>query len=320
MINQPVSRRGFMTAAALGAVGLRGSRLLGGVGAPAAPERKFYTVLSCGGLGVEASFPESIDLAVKHGFEGVDPDPEHFAQLSDDELQKLLAELKTKNLKLGAAGLPVEFRTDEATFSDGLEKLPSVAKVLEKAGVRGMSTWILSFSDTLTYLQNFRIHAVRLRACAEILKAHGQRLGLEYVGPKTAWRSAKHPFIHTLSETKELIVAIGTGNVGVQLDSYHWFNAEETAEDLLTLRNEDIVTVDLNDAPAGIPLDKQVDLSRELPAATGVVPVKVFLDALRTIGYDGPIQAEPFNAALRAMSKEEACAATAAAMRKALAL
>jgi sugar phosphate isomerase/epimerase len=284
------------------------------------PERKFYSVLSCGRIGVKANFQESVDLAVKHGFEGVDPDAGYFSQLSDDGLKKLLDELKSKKLKLGSAGLPVEFRKDDSTFSEGLKKLPSVAKALQKAGVERISTWILSSSDDLTYLQNFRTHAYRLRACAEVLKEHGQRLGLEYVGPKTSWRSKKHPFIHTLSETKELIVAIGTGNVGVQLDSYHWFNAGETAQDLLTLRNEDILTVDLNDAPAGVPLDKQMDLSRELPAATGVIPVKMFLDALRKIGYDGPLQAEPFNAALRAMPREEACAATAAAMKKALAL
>jgi len=194
-----------------------------------------------------------------------------------------------------------------------------VATSLEKAGGRRVGTWILPFDDELTYLQNFRTHAYRLRACAEVLKDHGQQLGLEYVGPRTAWRSKRHPFIHTLSETKELIVAIGTGNVGVQLDSYHWFNAEETADDLLTLRPQDVVTVDLNDAPAGKTLDEQMDLSRELPAATGVIPVKVFLGALRKIGYDGPVQAEPFNAALRAMPKDEAVAATAAAMKKAFA-
>jgi sugar phosphate isomerase/epimerase len=321
MTDNRLNRRKFLAVSGLGAASL--ARF----GPPAkalessdAPERRFYTVLSCGRIGVKANFQESVDLAVKHGFEGVDPDPGYFSQLSDDGLKKLLDELKIKNLKLGSAGLPVEFRKDDSTFSEGLKKLPSVAKVLQKAGVERISTWILSFSEDLTYLQNLRTHAYRLRACAEVLKEHGQRLGLEYVGPKTSWRSKKHPFIHTLSETKELIVAIGTGNVGVQLDSWHWFNAEETAQDLLTLRNEDIITVDLNDAPAGVPLDKQMDLSRELPAATGVIPVKMFLDALRKIGYEGPIHAEPFNAALRAMPTDEACAVTAAAMKKALAL
>jgi sugar phosphate isomerase/epimerase len=321
MVNTTLGRRRFLAAAGLGAASLAGfAARANGVKAAEVPARKFYTVLSCGRLGVKASFQESVDLAVKHGFEGVDPDPGFFSQLSDDGLKKLLDELKSKHLRLGAAGLPVEFRKDNLTFSEGLQKLPSVANVLQKVGVARVTTWITPCSDDLTYLQNFRMHAYRLRACAEVLKEHGQRLGLEYVGPKTSWRSKRHPFIHTLSETKELIVAIGTGNVGVQLDTWHWFNAEESAQDLLTLHNEEIITVDLNDAPAGIPLDRQMDLSRELPAATGVIPVKVFLDALRSIGYDGPIHAEPFNAALRALPRDEACAATAAAMRKALAL
>jgi len=84
---------------------------------------------------------------------------------------------------------------------------------------------------TSTYPQNFRRHADRLRQCAQILADHGQKLGLEYVGPRTLLRSQRHPFIHTMSEMKELIVAIGTNNLGFQLDSWHWFNAEETDKD-----------------------------------------------------------------------------------------
>ena len=321
MSNHGTSRREFLLAGGLGALGL--AAITPPTAAKAAgelPEQKFYMLLSCGRIGVKASFRESVELAVKYGFEGVDPDAGYFARLSDDELKRLLDELKAKNLRLGAAGLPVDFRKDEATFSEGLKKLPAVAQVLQNAGVTRVSTWIMPCSNELTYLQNFRSHASRLRLCATILADHGQRLGLEYVSPKTLWRSQKHPFLHTLSETKELLVAIGTDNLGVQLDSWHWFNAEETEEDLLTLRNQDVVTVDLNDAPTGIPLEKQVDSARELPAATGVIPVKMFLEALRKISYGGPVQAEPFNAALRAMPRDEAVAATAAAMKKAFAL
>ncbi len=309
-----ITRRTFVKVAGMGAAAL--ALPSGAVHASEVPARKFYTVLSIGRIGFRASFPESVDLAVKHGFEGIDPDPGYFASLSEDDLKRLLGDLKAKKLKLGAASLPVDFRKDETTFNEGLNKLAGVAAMLEKAGVKRVSTWILSFDDDLTYLQNFRQHACRLRACAEILKDHGQRLGLEYVGPRTAWRSKRHPFIHTLSETKELIVAIGTGNVGVQLDSYHWFNAEETQDDLLALRNEDVVTVDVNDAPAGLTLDQYEDLSRELPGATGVIPIRSFIDGLKKIGYDGPVHAEPFNAALRAEPLDEACALTAAAMKK----
>jgi sugar phosphate isomerase/epimerase len=81
-----------------------------------------------------------------------------------------------------------------------------------------------------------------------------------------------------------------------------------------------VVACDLNDAPAGIDIDQQLDGRRELPAATGVIDLKAFLSALVEIGYDGPIRAEPFNQPLRDMPDEQALAATAAAMKKAFAL
>jgi len=314
-----MSRRYFLSTSAL--IAGTGQLEMTRLNAADAPlTRRFFMDLSCGRIGVKATFLESIDLAVRHGFEGVDPDGKYFGQLSDRQLGDTLADIKAKGLRLGPASLPVDFRKDDATFFEGLKTLPETCKALERAGVWRVSTYVLSFDRNLSYLQNFRSHAYRLRACAQILKDHGQKLGLEYLGPMTLWRRERHAFIHSLNEMKELIAAIGTSNVGIQLDSWHWFTADETEEDLLTLRNEDIITVDLNDAPQGIPLDKQIDSARELPAATGVIPIKSFLDTLRKIGYDGPVHAEPFNAALRALPREEACAATAAAMKKAFAL
>ncbi len=325
-MTRSMTRRGFVAAAAVGAAGSLGvgfeaplacARGSAGASSGALPPRKFYKVLSLGRIGFHGSFKQSVDLALKYGFEGVDPDPGYFATLSDDQMKKLLDDLASKHLKFGAAGLPVEFRKDEGAFGDDLARLPDVARQLERAGVWRVSTWVMPCSNDLTYLQNFRTHAVRLRACARILSDHGQRLGLEYVGPRTLWRSQRQPFVHTMSEIKELLVAIGLDNLGLQLDSWHWYNAEETKADLLALRSQDVLTVDLNDAPAGVPRDQLVDDHRELPAATGVIPVKDFLGALAQIGYDGPIQAEPFNAVLKAMPIEQACAATAAAVRKA---
>jgi sugar phosphate isomerase/epimerase len=318
-MSNPITRREFLVAGAATAIGLSAAGKLIAA-ATSAPERKFYAILSLGRLGLHASFPESLELATKHGFEGLDPDAGYLASLNDDGLHRLLDDLQKRNLKFGAAGLPVEFRKDPDTFNSDLKKLPATAAVLQRAGIWRVNTWILPCSDDLTYLQNFRQHAERLRLCAQVLADQGQVLGLEYVSPRTLWRSQKHPFIHTLSEMKELLVAIGTDNLGIQLDSWHWFNAQETQQDLLTLRGQDVITVDLNDAPTGLTLDQYRDNSRELPAATGVIPVKQFLDALLQIGYDGPIQAEPFNAALRALPLEQACAAASDSMKKAFRL
>jgi sugar phosphate isomerase/epimerase len=314
-----LTRRQFLCSSAAAGIALSAASRLLASPTPAA-ERKFYANLNLGRIGFQGTFRESVELASKHGFEGVAPNVSYFASLNDDALHRLLDDLQQRKLKFGAADLPVEFRKDSATFEADLKKLPAAAAVLEKAGISRVNTYILPCSEGLTYLQNFRQHTERLRQCAQSLADHNQKLGLEYVSPRTLWRSQRHPFIHTMSEMKELLAAIGTKNICMQLDSWHWFNAEETAQDILSLRGQDVMAVDLNDAPPGLTLDQYRDDHRELPAATGVIPIKQFLDALAQIGYDGPIQAEPFNAALRAMPIDQACAAASAAIKKAFSL
>jgi sugar phosphate isomerase/epimerase len=311
-----LKRRTFLAAGALGGLAAfsNGPRSAG----DEMPRRKFYSNLAIGLLGpFHATLPETIDLAVKCGFEGIDPNSDYFASLSDEDMKRLLDKMREKKLQFGAAGLPVDFRRDEVAFSDSLKKLPATADALKRAGVTRVSTWFAPASNQLTYMQNFRQHAYRMRECALILEDRGQRLGFEYVAPRTSRQRGKQPFIHSMAEMKELITAIGTDNLGFRLDSWHWFNAEETDKDLLSLRNSDVVTVDLNDAPAGLTLDQYNDGQRELPAATGVIPVKSFLDALVRIGYDGPIQAEPNNANLRATPMDQALGETSAAIKKA---
>jgi sugar phosphate isomerase/epimerase len=285
-----------------------------------ASNRKMKMHFTPGPIGVKVGQLESIELAAKYGWEAVEPQTGYLAKLSDEEMAKLNADIKAKGLVWGNAGMGVNFRGLEDEFAAAMKGLPGDAKALQRAGVTRCSTWLSPAHPTLTYRQNFAIHARRLREIAGVLQDHGIRLGLEYVGPKTSWTSRRYAFIHTMAETKELLSEIARPNVGFLMDSWHWYTAQETEGDLLTLTNEQIVSVDLNDAPAGIPVEQQVDSRRELPAATGVIPVGAFLNALHKLGYDGPVRPEPFNAALRALPKEEAVARTTEAMKKAFAL
>jgi sugar phosphate isomerase/epimerase len=57
-----------------------------------------------------------------------------------------------------------------------------------------------------------------------------------------------------------------------------------------------------------------------LPATTGVIDVKSFLEALVEIGFDGPIRAEPFNKTVSSLSQENALRITAETMKKAFAI
>jgi len=285
--------------------------------AASSPPRKMKIDLVCGRIGVKANQREEIDLAARHGFESVGPELNDLTYYSADQVLELKAEMKEKNLVFGATGMPVEFRKDPEIFAQGLKKLPGQAAALRRSGVTRIGTWIKPSSDDLTYMENFRRHTSRLREIGKILADQGLRFGLEYVGPKTLWASKRYSFVHSMAEMKDLLAAIDVPTMGLILDSWHWYTSHETGKDLLSLTQEQIVAVDLNDAPVGIRIDEQVDSKRELPAATGVIDIATFLQSLNQIGYDGPVRAEPFNAALRKLPAEEAVAATAAAMKKA---
>lgn len=319
-MNKICTRREFVGSSALAGAAAVFSPALWAAAPATAPHHRMKASLSPGSIGVKAGPLEVLALAHKYGFDAVEPNAVFLAGLGDSEMGALLAEMQAKAVVFGAAGLPVDFRSDEAKFRAGLNELPRLAKGLKRAGVDRVGTWISPGHDELTYLENFRRHAQRLREVAQVLKDHGQRLGLEYVGTPSLRPKRRYPFLHSLHELRELLSEIGTGSVGVVLDSWHWWTAGETEGDLLSLSAVDVISVDLNDAPAGMPLEQQQDGQRELPCATGVIPVGVFLGALHRIGYDGPIRAEPFNKRLNDLDDDAACDAVIAALRKAMAL
>jgi sugar phosphate isomerase/epimerase len=285
-----------------------------------AKNRGMQLHLSCGALGIRANQREAIDLAARHGFDAVDADLKFLAGLSGGELQDLLGTMASKKVGWALAGLPVDIRAEEPAFAEGLAALPANAEVLRKAGVRRATTYVLPMSATLPYLANFKFHAKRLREAARILDGSGIRVGIEYVAPKTLWAARRYPFVHTMAEMRDLIAEIGGSNVGVVIDSWHWYHAGDSAADIAALRPADVVSIDLNDAPSGVPKDQMVDGKRELPASTGVIDVKAFLGALEKIGFDGPVRVEPFNDAVRQMAPDDAASAARDGLTKAFGL
>lgn len=318
---QIVNRRDFThTLTAAGAAGL--SLSARGEPATGSPQRKrsFTLCLACGPIGVPGDPQKIIGWAAQYGFEAIEPSAAFLGKLSDGELEAFRGEMQAKNLVWGSSGLSLDFRGTEEAFAKGLASLPEFARALQRAGVTRVATWLSPSHKTLTYVANFRQHARRLREAARILGDHGLRLGLEYVGPKTSWSANCFPFLHSMAEMKDLIAEIGRDNVGFLVDSWHWYTAQENETDLLTLKASDVVLCHLNDAPAGIPVEQQMDNRRALPGATGVIDLKTFLGALVRIGYDGPVVCEPFSAELRQMSPDQALATVAAAMKKAAGL
>jgi sugar phosphate isomerase/epimerase len=253
-------------------------------------------------LGLTAPFFKAMELAQLGGFEGIDLNPQEIMGLlrdrSEDEINSLMNE---KGLRWGGWALPIRLNVDEEKFLGSLNDLSVIAETARKLGCARAYTWITPYSDELTFKENFSLHVERISAVAEVLRKHGCVLGLEFVAPKTSRLNHKYEFIHDMKGILDLIDAVGANNLGILLDSWHWYTSHGSLDQILSLKGSDVIYVHINDAPAGIPIDEQIDNIRRLPGETGVIDIFGFLRALREIGYDGPVTPEPFDEKLKKM-------------------
>ena len=274
-----------------------------------------FKSLSAGAIGVKGTTAQIAALAAKHGFQGISFNAGEAADLADaGELDSLRAVYQRHGLRPGAMGLPVEFRRDDETFERGLAGLARQAEAAAAMGCSRCATWLLPASDERPFEENFDLHRRRLKACAEVLSAHDIALGLEFVGPKTSRAGKKYEFLYDMAGMLGLCEAIGGGNVGLLLDCWHWYCTGGTAAEILALRPQQVVHVHVNDAPAGVAVDEQIDSQRAMPGETGVIDIAGFLGALARIGFDGPVMAEPFSQVVRELPADEAVRATSEAL------
>ncbi|MFN3652144.1 MAG: sugar phosphate isomerase/epimerase family protein [Armatimonadota bacterium] len=262
--------------------------------------------LAPGAIGIKCGWVEGLDLARQAGFEGADLNISDAQALAaargTDSVRALYAE---RGLKLGGWSFPVQWRGTEDEFFESLGELPAQARLAAELGCFRTFTWVLGWSDELPRQEHFDRVVRRFRLSAEILRDYGHSLGLEFIGPRTSRAPHRYGFVHTMDGMLTLACAVGTGNVGLLFDVWHWYTAQSTLDDLRKLTAEDVVYVHLNDAPAGIDVLDQIDNRRCLPAETGVIPNGDLLRTLHEIGYEGPVTVEPFNQPLRELAERD---------------
>jgi sugar phosphate isomerase/epimerase len=274
-----------------------------------------YKAFSSGLLGFRGrALKEDAPLAAKYHYEGISIDIAEESQNDPGEVRELL---EKNRLKPACFGLPLDFRTTRETFEEGMEKLPAYCEFARKIGNTRCNTYILPASDTLDYKTNYELHKKRLTAAAKTLEEYGILFGLEFVGPPSFRRNKKYEFIHNLDTLMELLNDIGTSNVGILMDAFHWDLAGQTYEDFKKIPDKRWVTLaHINDGIAGVPAEEQQDQVRELPGATGFIRIADFFKGLQELNYDGPVLVEPFYQPFKTMALEDAVKMAKDAMDK----
>jgi sugar phosphate isomerase/epimerase len=275
-----------------------------------------YATIGPDQLGIRGlSLSDAIALARAAGFAGLSFDSRAAARAVDERgLDTVQDQFAQAGVRPALWNLPVAWRDDDQWQAD-LRELPRLAATVRALGATRTATYMPSGSDERSFQENFDWHVARLRPIAEVLRDEGCQFGIEFIGPKTYRAAFRHEFIHTLDGVMELVAAIGTGNVGVMLDSWHLYTSGGTLADLERLTNHDVVVVHVNDAPAGIARDEQIDTVRTLPMETGVIDLVGFMRALREMGYDGPVMPEPFSQRINDLAATDPEAAAREAAR-----
>nr|CAA9276511.1 hypothetical protein AVDCRST_MAG63-3271 [uncultured Armatimonadetes bacterium] len=251
--------------------------------------------LNARGLGFEGF----VELAARHGFDGVDFGLGGAQKLAEERggveaVRDLLAE---KGVAPAAFGLEAEWRKDEEAFASGLaafrEKLP-LARAL---GADRCTTWMPpSVNEDLGAWEAQTVR--RFRQAARALGDHGVRFGIEWVGPRHLREGegamGAHPWIYTMDGTRALIAQIGEPNVGLLVDCYHCYTTGIGGDEIARLADDEIVHVHVNDARRGVGPDGARDGERVLPGQ-GEIDLADFLRGLRAAGYSGFIAAEVLN-------------------------
>ena len=276
-----------------------------------------YPNLSPGALGINVPFSESVQLAHRFGYGGLDVSIAELQQIAAAQGADAIGEQMARaGLKFGVWSMPVAYRADEDSWQRGLAQLPAQAALAKSLGADRTSTFIAPADDDRPWEENYEFHVARLGPIAEILAAHGIRFGLEWVGPKTLRDASKFSFIHTMDGALQLAADLGAGDTGLLVDIFHLYTSHTEVSAVRNLTNAQVVNVHVNDAVAGRSADEQIDNERTLAAETGLTDIAGFLQALDAIDYDGPVTVEPFSQRIRALSPADAAQAAAESLER----
>lgn len=259
-----------------------------------------YNTLIPGCIGIQGlGLADSINLAREAGFQGVSFDiyeAKEFANTNGlDALKELFGDI-----------IPSVWDTrvnwqDDATREARIEDLKGVLDLAHELGSLNVTTGIMPANNDRPYDEQYTFLQERLKPLANALDAGGVRIGIEFITPKTLRDQFTYQFIYKMTDMLAFAKDVG-GNVGVLFDVWHHYCAHGTLADMDVLTAKDVQLIHTNDAPLGLEIDEQQDLSRTLPMETGVIPAVEMLKKLKAIGVNAGIAAEPFSKDLNAIA------------------
>lgn len=245
---------------------------------------------------------ERLQLAKKYHFDAIECFPN---EIIDYGIQNTLDAISETGITIASCMIPFQpTEISEEVFHEEMSKFAMMAIAMEKIGVIFCSSFIRSSNDQYKYEEYFDLNVKRWGAVASLLKKHGMKLSLEFLGPKTSQMKKKYPFVRTAEELLPLCKAIGD-NVGITFDFWHWYSGSNNKEVFKHIEGvKNIYCVHLNDACVG-DVDTLPDKPRKLVRTSGVIDAEFLIQKLKEYNYDGYLLSESFDECLKGLPLEE---------------
>jgi sugar phosphate isomerase/epimerase len=250
------------------------------------------------------SLEEKAALAQKYGYPGLDfslAEAEGVGGGDTGAVADLFARHGVVPSTVGGV-LAGNLLAPEADFGPALEAVPERAR---RAAALGATRTVTVLFNRATEPKEtlWPLAVERVRRLDQALDGTGVRLGVEFLGVRTLHPERPYAFVQSMAEANRLLDDAGARQVGLTLDSYHWYAGGDTTETIRQTPGERIVLLHVNDARPG-PREALLDADRLVPGE-GVIPLAGWLQAIDATGFDGFVGLEVLGPRLAEASADE---------------
>ena len=150
----------------------------------------------------------------------------------------------------------------------------------------------------------------RFQALRKLGEKYNFKLGFEPLGPPNNSVRKATDAVKILTAAEE----DGLGPSGLVINTFHFFVGEQTPKELAAIPIEKLWLLHFNDCVKK-PIKKLQDSDRVWPGL-GYFPLTEFIEAAKSIGYDGSVSLELFNPAYWKLPPEEVASKAIESLKK----
>ncbi len=269
-------------------------------------------------IGITGHESEIIELALTHGFGGIDLDMADFAaraKLHGMPYAKRL--IDSANIRVGTFALPIDWDVDDEQFSHDIKNLPEYAEAAAEVGCTRCLATLTPAGDKRPYHENFEFHRRRFSEICEVLQPAGVWFGVGFQAAEYMRKNQAFQFIHDFDALTLLLNMVDAPNMGLLLDVWDLVAGGGSVESIRHLPLGQIVAVQVAEMPAEVSLSDLDEKSRLLPGdENGRIDIASVLRILAEFGYNGPVTAKLSRGIFQSRRRDVVVKQTAEAFKK----